>query len=105
MARETKGVKMNRKVKSLYTFVFDWEGGTYISQVEARHPKEAYRNWAKQLEIQYIPGFTEAMRQEVQNAIETDDATPLEGLTNAWCFTVLISDKFGMGNIIKTERQ
>ena len=92
------------KGRSLYTFILDFEGGTYVSQVEAQHPKKATRLWATQLEIQHIPNFTQAMKENLKRSVEHDDATPVEGVSNVWCLAILTShDKPGLVNIVKTD--
>ncbi len=56
------------KGKSFYTFILEFEGGTYISQCEAQHLKKAMRQWATQLEIQHIPNFTHTMKENLKKS-------------------------------------
>lgn len=92
------------KGRSLYTFIFNFEGGTYVSQLEAQHPKKAIRQWATQLEIQHIPNFTQAMKENLKKSVDHDDATSVEGVTNVWCFDIRPSkDHFCLVNIVKTD--
>lgn len=92
------------KGRSLYTFILSFEGGTYISQVEAQHPKKAIRQWATQLEIQHIPNFTQAMKENLKKSVEHDDATAAEGVLNVWCLEIRPSkDHVCLVNIVQTE--
>ena len=92
------------KGRSLYTFIFEFEGGTYVSQVEAQHPKKATRQWAAQLEIQQIPNFTQVMKENLKKSVEHEDATPVEGVTNVWFLVLRPSkDTFCQVNIVKTD--
>lgn len=41
----------------LYTFIADYDGGTYISQVAAENPTAALAAWAQHLQVDAIKGF------------------------------------------------
>lgn len=91
---------------SLYTIIFEYRGGTYISQVEAEDVSQALYLWGKDLnpkEIQYMGlKLKEKLNKEIHeqlNELELSP-TPLSGVTNCWCAGVILS---GLVNIVKTE--
>ena len=72
----------------LFTFVADYKGGTYVSQVKATSLKAAKKAWAQQLEPQAISGFGKATHQRVITSCGAAEATQLTGLKNVWFFYV-----------------
>ena len=94
---------------SLFTVVLDYRGGTYISQVEAQDVLGALRTWAQDLDHRPIFQFGLARKQDLIRRIAEDiewGETPvlLDGLSNAWCTSVLFSGGIGQINIVKTAR-
>ena len=81
-----------------YTFICDYNGGTYISQVKADFLKEAILLWAKQLEW---PKLSILKRKQLDKQID-DDPIPLDGIENVWCVTFRIEGKLMLINIVET---
>lgn len=96
-------MKANDEKLLLYTFVFEFRGGTYLSQWEAANPIDAKRRWAMQLQTSGIAGMEKFEGQEFVEEVETENLTPITGLTDVWCFTVLFADQFGIVHVIKTS--
>lgn len=88
----------------LYTFILDFQGGTYISQVRAKDEKEAMHIWATNLEIESIPRFGHRMKTELIVDMEETTLTA-SSLVHHWCFGILPCGRFGQVNIIKTVEQ
>lgn len=88
---------------NLYTFFMEFEGGTYISQVAAPSLKLAMRKWANSLDTTQIKGMGPTLKKQVIQEIEGEEATPLEGLKNAWCFALSPKGKFCLVNFVETR--
>ena len=88
---------------SLYTFVLDFEGGTYISQVKAHDLKTAKVSWLAQLNIQSIPNFTEYMKEEILSGLNLENDVEVTGLIGVWCCSFLSCERFGLVHAIKTD--
>lgn len=89
----------------LYTFIFDLQGGTYITQVKATHPVDAKRRWAMQLQAEGIEGLEGSITQSMVQEVEGQNMVTITGTTNVWCLTLLLRDQFGMVHVIKTLQE
>jgi len=92
--------KENVGDEALFTFVSEYQQGTYVWQCRAIGIDNAL--------VAFCDGGLGEMqlRQYKEECIEESadkGATPLEGLTNAWCATFLIDEELLLVNIIKTQ--
>lgn len=87
----------------LYTFIMEFAGGTYISQVNASSPKSACVKWAQELNVKEVEGLGEKSREVL--AAEMKDADPilLNGVSNVWCVNAYIRGKFSLVNLVQTD--
>ena len=92
----------------LYTFIMDYRGGTYISQVRAPSPRKAVWRWAKDLNPKPIYGFGERAKEQLIAELHEDEELgeqfPIEvgQVVNTWCYTLLIKGQLVLINIVKT---
>lgn len=90
---------------SLYTFIMDYLGGTYVSQVRAHNENEAMVLWAEKLETDEIKGLTlDDKAIIIKNGFDDNEAVLLTGLENVWCFGILTKRGFALINFIKTQQ-
>jgi hypothetical protein len=94
----------------LYTFIVDYEGGTYISQVTASEPGSAVLVWAENLDIDVIPGLNANVRQDLLQALQQNEEdgcayTPLNGLIKAWCASTVIQNVYMSINFVETNAE
>ena len=89
----------------IYTIILDWKGGTYIYQVRERSVDGAVQTWARELDTSPIAGFEPSLREQLSSDLEHEAATPLEGLTNAWCNDAVLGDELALIHVVKTEQQ
>ena len=89
---------------AIFTLIFDWQGGTYVSQRRAMSPAGALRAWAAALDSESVKGLTARRRSLIVKASrETGNApAPLGGLASAWCWSILLSGELGLLNIVQT---
>ncbi|MBL7710705.1 MAG: hypothetical protein JNJ86_16665 [Chitinophagaceae bacterium] len=98
---------MREKKLLNFTFIVNFRGGTYCSQVQATEVNRSTLEWIKQIEkvkdqIKYLGDkIIEELKKEAMN--EDNNVTPLSGLKNIW-FT-LYSTKQGSFfiNIVQTD--
>lgn len=69
----------------LYTFMMEFNGGTYISQVSASDPCSALEVWARALDPEAIEGLCDSVKAELVQGVSDETPTPIEGLQNVWC--------------------
>ncbi len=75
--------------KELYTFFLEYKGGTYISQVKASSPARALAAWAEALNSTEVKGLGKIRKQKLTEQAN-QPPTPLEGVKNTWCWSVLL---------------
>lgn len=86
----------------LYTFVLDYEGGAYISQVDAPSFGAAPAIWAETLVPGVVHGMREASIRQLRDDLAEKEAVLLDGLTQAWCITALVRGKLALINYVQT---
>jgi hypothetical protein len=87
-----------------YTFIMEYKGGIYVSQIEADSNKTALIKWAKQLEVSEIYGFELNNKEELISEMRDEQPVLLDGLTNVWCVSALISDESALIHFVQTDK-
>ena len=92
---------------SLFTFILEYDGGTYIKQIESDSPENASIIWAKSLEISSIKGLGPASKEAIIQEMKWADKSPvpIEGVKNVWFSSFLVRGELGCINIIKTVKK
>lgn len=85
---------------SKYTFVFEFKGGTYLSQVSAKSIGEAIRCWAEEINIDEIKFMGHASKNELINLSDSLEPILINGMDNVWCVSGLLRSGFFMANIV-----
>ncbi|PWV56440.1 hypothetical protein [Chitinophaga sp. S165] len=86
-----------------YTFIAEFRGGTYISQVKAANVSAAMVLWSKELNPAEIKFLGEKGKLELQTEIEAENPTKVEGIENVWFFCLRIKSGYFMVNVVKTS--
>ena len=70
-----------------FTFIMNFRGGTYISQVNAMNIDGALVDWAKNLNINDIQYFGPSSKLELIELMSQDYIYPvlIHGMENVWC--------------------
>lgn len=84
-----------------YTFILEFEGGTYVSQVSAPSFKSAPLAWAESRLPGEISGMHVESLRELQAAME-DEPVPLTGLVQAWCASGLVNGSLALVHFVET---
>jgi hypothetical protein len=87
-----------------YTFIMNYAGGTYISQVRAPSETSACVKWAQRLEVSQIQGLGPKGQESLIEQVKDDPPGPLDGTLNAWCTDAIIHGKFALINLVQTDR-
>ena len=69
----------------LFTFFFEYQGGTYISQVHARSYRTAPKVWAEKLDLTQIPNAERHLKEKLLKSLELLTLVPTDGVTKTWC--------------------
>ena len=95
-------VEMQRVTDMIkYTFLFEYEGGTYIKQVKEVNLRKAMPIWA-QLVAHDIPSFGVRRRRQLMNIIDVEGPVLLDGLENVWFAFFKLGRSSGFLNIVAT---
>jgi len=86
-----------------YTFIMDYAGGTYISQVKAPSPKIAFVKGAQQLNPSLVTHLGAKTKESLVDQLKSDEPVPLDVVRNVWCETALIRGKGVLINLVQTE--
>lgn len=91
--------------KNLYTIILDYEGGTYIKQIEAKSETDSFSIWLDNLDYSFIAGLGKSGYQKVCSFWnEEKTVLPLNESYNVWCLTFTVRNRLFLINIIKTAK-
>jgi hypothetical protein len=88
---------------SLYTFIMEYAGGTYISQAKASSPKLACVKWAQSLDVSQMSGLGGKSKESLIEQMKDESPTPIDGVLNTWCASALIRGDLVLVNFVLTE--
>jgi len=92
----------------LYTFIVDFRGGTYCTQVYASNLDDSLLKWIDRLKIEKtgIKFLGNKTIEQLEEKIIDPDYKPVSiaGLINAWCTSCSTRKGFFLINIILTEK-
>ncbi len=88
-----------------YTFILEFLGGTYISQVESNNHIQALKKWATELDIKPIFGLGIKNKELLIKSLDEDWHKPvlLNGLINVWHFHANLKGGSAFLNYVKTN--
>ena len=88
---------------SLYTFIFEFAGGTYVSQVKAASPKSACVKAAQNLNPAEIAGLGTKTKELLIEQMKGETPVPLNDISNVWCNSAVIRGELAVINVVQTE--
>ena len=86
-----------------YTFILEYKGGTYISQIESGSPANAFVKGAKSMEAVDVAGLRWKGKRSLIEQMKSKDFASIKVLTNVWCNTALIFNQLAIVTIIQTD--
>ena len=87
--------------ETLYTFIMEYAGGTYISQVRSSDLDAALLQWTAKLSSEDLNDWG-LSRAVLEDAVREDPPVPLKGLTNIWCIFASAGKNQLLVNIVAT---
>lgn len=88
---------------NIYTFITEFRGGTYISQVKEINVTAAMVLWSNSLDLTQIKFLGEKGKLELQKELNNESPTKVEEVENVWSFCLRIKPGLLMVNVIKTS--
>jgi hypothetical protein len=86
----------------LYTFIMEYAGGTYISQVEASSPKKACVEWLLNLNPRMVSGLGKKGKMLLVEKMAQAEPTPVNEVLNTWCISANVSGEMVLVNLVRT---
>jgi len=90
---------------NLYTYIFEFRKGTYITQVEAESVDKSVGEWLENLKNEKEKIYQLCTKSIQEISKELKDAKPLllDGIQSVWCLSFTIKQGYGLVNIVGTE--
>ncbi len=88
--------------QTLFTCIFEFQGGVYISQVEDVSVRHAAVKWATHLEVDSIQYLGEILKQQIVNEVRNVKIYAFENAENAWHFIVHPNRRTAIVKIVAT---
>src|SRR5436190_19720752 len=88
---------------ALYTFVMDYNGGTYIAQVRASSPTIAVGKWARELDQNAVHGIRAKSKAKLIRQMKDEMLSPVTGVLNTWCVSTILLGKLALIHLVKTD--
>jgi hypothetical protein len=88
----------------LYTFLMEFRGGTYISQVYAECLFEAVKLWGEKLDTNDIQHLGNKGKIELLTELKDIDPIGIRTVKNVWFFCLSIRKGYIAVNVIKTSK-
>ena len=87
---------------ALYTIIAEYEGGTYLSQVEARDEREAALRWPDSDGLRDVASALQLPLEVFRDVLTAPEAAPVGDLRSCWCVTAPIEDQLLVLYIVET---
>ncbi len=89
----------------MFTFILEFRGGTYVSQVHSTILTKAIIDWGKELQSIDIKHLGLTGKTEILSMLNKAEPIALDGLKNVWFLSLSIRQGFLSINIVKTVTQ
>jgi hypothetical protein len=90
---------------ALYTFILEFNGGTYISQVRSSSLKSAVKKWGRQFTNDSTTGLSAFQKKVLVDKLVIDSPTPIEVISKVWCLTASVRGKPALVNLVQTHER
>lgn len=85
----------------LYTFLLEYDGGTFVSQVWASSIEIAKLKWCGNLSFEAIEAPI-SQRESFLKSVADEVAVPVSGLGHVWCLAPSLGNKMALVHIVET---
>ena len=87
----------------LFTFVCEFRGGTYVSQVLARDQYDAVSSWTEKLRLERpFKRASVYLAKSVESGLPDFPPVALSGVSGVWCITGNCAGDLMLADIIET---
>jgi hypothetical protein len=86
---------------ALFTFLLEFDGGTYISQFRAPSARRAVAQYPLHL-VRNTAVLTVVLRRRLADALSAERPVAIEGVRNVWCCSASIGKRHALLNVVAT---
>lgn len=86
----------------LYTFILDWNDGTYISQLKATSINHSIEKWSANIDTYGIDLPNDFNKDAFLNSVENESIVSVSNTRSVWCITPDINDEIAIVHIVQT---
>lgn len=87
---------------SLFTFILEFAGGTYVAQVRADSADQALKSWATGLSAEAL-GAAPSTVEELRRCFVDDAPTAIQGVASVWCASATSEDRLALVHLVRTS--
>ena len=88
---------------NVYTFLLEYKGGTYLSQIKAESPQNALTKWSESLSVTEIKGLGEKTKEQLIKDTKLEEPCLIEGMSNVWCATFVLANNLALLHYVQTK--
>jgi hypothetical protein len=88
---------------STFTFIIEYDGGTYISQWIAASPKKALSKWMRLFDFSVIPRVRASWLDAFRKDMISEHPTRISGTKGVWCAGGILGNKLMIINVVRTS--
>jgi hypothetical protein len=86
----------------MYTFLVEYRGGTYISQLPCDTLDKSISEWSKTLVAENIKYLGPLMKKEIAILLKDEEPVKIKGVNNVWLLMLCLKTGTMLIHIIKT---
>lgn len=94
---------MTQRKAKLFTFVLDYRGGTYISQIESDSVSLSLRKWLDVVDLDEVWGLTNRGRSRFREALLSHDLAAVDRVSNVWCASGRVRGALATVHVVQTS--
>jgi hypothetical protein len=87
---------------ALFTFILEYDGGTYLSQVQSQSQNAAVRKWGKHFLKDSTTGLPSILKKALVDNLIIESTIPIAGVSNVWCISASVRKKLALVNLVQT---
>lgn len=86
-----------------YTFLTDWDGGTYLCQIRAMDLDSAVGDWIDLLIKRNDFNLSLRLINYFVVKLKDSEFVTIEGLSSVWCTSILLDEKIAIIHVVLTD--
>lgn len=87
-----------------YTFFTDWDGGTYIHQVNADNFSSAVSSWVELLVAHNDLNISPESMSQFIEILKESEFVDVTGFTSIWCTSIVFEEKLALTHVVLTAQ-